>query len=105
MNIVKTLAFAVFLAFSTPMISLAAEADKTEKEEKIEIAALPAPVKEGFAKEVPGGEIASAKKLGGEKVRYQIKYKLEGKEHQITLGEDGARTRKKKDGEKEGDAK
>ena len=48
-------------------------------------------------KEVPNGTITSAKKLGGEKTRYQIKYKLEGKEHQITLGEDGIPTRKKKD--------
>jgi hypothetical protein len=52
-----------------------------------------------------GGEMTSAKKLGGDKVRYQIMYKLEGKEHQITLGEDGARTKKaRKDGDKE-DAK
>jgi hypothetical protein len=42
--------------------------------------------------------------LGGDKVRYQIMYKLEGKEHQITLGEDGARTKKaKKDGAKDGE--
>lgn len=104
MSVFKSLFLAAVLAISTPMISMAAE--EADKGEKIEVTALPAPVKDGFTKEVPGGEIASVKKLSGEKVRYQIKYKLEGKEHQITLGEDGARTRKKKDGEKEGgDAK
>lgn len=100
MDFFKTIAAAAILAFAIPSVSMAEEAAKAE--EKIEVAALPAPVKDGFAKEVPGGEIASVKKLGGEKVRYQIKYKLEGKEHQITLGEDGARTRKKKDGDKDG---
>jgi hypothetical protein len=104
MNVLKSLALALLLAVSTPMISMAAE-EAADKGEKVEVASLPAPVKDGFAKEVPGGEIASVKKLSGEKVRYQIHYKLEGKEHQITLGEDGARTRKKKDGEKEGDTK
>ena len=40
--------------------------------------------------------MTSAKKLGGDKPRYLIMYKLEGKEHQITLGEDGVRTKKAK---------
>jgi hypothetical protein len=91
----KALTLALLLAFSLPAISMAEEAEKAA--EKIEITALPAPVKDGFAKEVPGGVITSAKKLGGDKVRYQLQYKLDGKEHQITLGEDGARTRKKKE--------
>jgi hypothetical protein len=105
MNVLKSLTLALLLAVSMPVISMAAE--DADKGEKIEVTALPAPVKSGFAKEVPGGEIASVKKLGGEKVRYQIKYKLEGKEHQITLDEAGARmAHKKKEGEKEGgDAK
>lgn len=95
MNLLKSLVAAAFLAFTIPTVSMAEEAAKAE--EKIEVAALPAPVKDGFAKEVPNGTITSAKKLGGEKTRYQIKYKLDGKEHQITLGEDGVPTRKKKD--------
>ncbi len=100
MNLLKTLLIALMLAAVTPAVSFAEDAEKSA--EKIEVAALPAPVKDGFAKEVPGGEITSAKKLGGEKVRYQLKYKLEGKEHQITLDEAGVRTQKKK---KEGDEK
>lgn len=95
MKLIKSLVAAAVLAFAIPVVSMAEEAAKAE--EKIEVSALPAPVKDGFAKEVPGGTITSAKKLGGEKTRYQIKYKLDGKEHQITLGEDGAPTRKKKD--------
>jgi hypothetical protein len=95
MSFLKHLLFAVIIALALPSISMAEEAEKSA--EKIEITALPAPVKDGFAKEVPGGVITSAKKLGGEKVRYQLQYKLEGKEHQITLGEDGVRTRKKKE--------
>ncbi len=93
--LLKSLVMALLLAFSLPAISMAEEAEKAA--EKIELTALPAPVKDGFAKEVPGGVITSAKKLGGDKVRYQLQYKLDGKEHQITLGEDGARTRKKKE--------
>ena len=100
MSFIKSLLFALVLAIAMPMVSMAEEAEKSA--EKIEVAALPAPVKDGFAKEVPGGTITSAKKLGGEKVRYQLQYKLEGKEHQITLDEAGARTKKAK---KEGDEK
>lgn len=98
-SILKSLLMALLLAVSLPMVSMAEEAEKAAEKaaEKIELTALPAPVKDGFAKEVPGGVITSAKKLGGEKVRYQLQYKLDGKEHQVTLGEDGARTRKKKD--------
>ena len=95
MHLLKSLLLALLLAFSLPLVSMAEEAEK--EGEKIELAALPAPVKSGFTKEVPGGEITSAKKLGGEKPRYQLKYKLDGKERQITLGEDGARTQKKKE--------
>lgn len=95
MRLFKTLMLAFMLALSMPMVSMAEEAEKSA--EKIEVTALPASVKDGFAKEVPGGVITSAKKLGGDKVRYQLQYKLEGKEHQITLGEDGVRTRKKKE--------
>lgn len=100
MRLLKTLAITVLLAFALPVVNAADEAEKSA--EKIEVTALPAAVKDGFAKEVPGGEITSAKKLGGEKVRYQLKYKLEGKEHQITLDEAGVRTQKKKkeEGEK-----
>jgi hypothetical protein len=90
----QSLAIALLIAFALPTINAAEEAEKNA--EKVEISAIPAPVKDGFAKEVPGGEITSAKKLGGEKVRYQLKYKLEGKEHQITLDEAGVRTQKKK---------
>lgn len=96
MHVVKTLIIALLLAISLPTLIVAEEADKAEK---IEVAALPQAVKDGFAKEVPGGEISSVKKLGGEKVRYQLKYKLEGKERQITLDEAGVPTRKKKDSE------
>lgn len=95
MSFLKHLLFAIIITLALPSISMAEEAEKSA--EKIEVTALPAPVKDGFAKEVPGGVITSAKKLGGEKVRYQLQYKLEGKEHQITLGEDGVRTRKKKE--------
>ena len=99
MNTLKALFLALILAVSTPVIVMAEE----HAAEKVAVTELPAAVKTGFTKEVPGGEMTSAKKLGGDKVRYQIMYKLEGKEHQITLGEDGARTRKaKKEGEKEG---
>ena len=80
MRLLKSMLLALILAVSTPMIAMTAE----DAAEKIAVTELPAPVKAGFTKEVPGGEITSAKKLGGDKVRYQIKYKLEGKEHQIT---------------------
>jgi hypothetical protein len=96
MRLLKSFLLALLLAVSLPMVSVAEEAEKAAAE-KIEVAALPAPVKDGFAKEVPGGEITSAKKLGGEKIRYQLKYKLDGKDRQITLGEDGVPTRKKSD--------
>lgn len=95
MRILQCLVIALVLAFSHPVIDAAEDAEKSA--EKVEVSALPAAVKDGFTKEVPGGEITSAKKLGGEKARYQLKYKLEGKEHQITLDEAGERTRKKKD--------
>jgi hypothetical protein len=98
MRLLKSLAMALVLAFSVPVTHAADEAEKHA--EKIEVSALPAAVKDGFTKEVAGGEIISAKKLGGDKVRYQLKYKLDGKEHQITLDEAGMPTRKKKkDGE------
>jgi hypothetical protein len=98
MNSLKALFLALILAVSLPVVSMAEEHAAV----KVAVTELPAAVKTGFTKEVPGGEMTSAKKLGGDKVRYQIMYKLEGKEHQITLGEDGARTKKaKKDGEKE----
>jgi hypothetical protein len=97
MRFIQSLFIALLLSLSLPTMTFAEEADKAA--EKIEVAALPQVVKDGFAKEVPGGELTSAKKLGGEKVRYQLKYKLDGKEHQITLGEDGVRTRKKKESE------
>lgn len=100
MRIIHSLLLALFLAISTPMVAMAVD----EAAEKIEIASLPAPVKEGFAKEVPGGQIISAKKLGGDKPRYRLMYKLEGKDRQITLGEDGMRTRKaKEDKDDDGD--
>ncbi len=98
MKMLKSFLLALILAVSMPVVAMAAE----DAAEKIAVTALPAAVTAGFTKEVPGGEITSAKKMGGDKVRYQIKYKLEGKEHQITLGEDGVRTQKKKEGEKEG---
>ncbi len=98
MRLLKSLFLALILAVSMPVVAMTAE----DAAEKVAVTDLPAPVKSGFTKEVPGGEITSAKKLGGDKPRYQIKYKLEGKEHQITLGEDGVRTQKKK-GDKEGD--
>jgi hypothetical protein len=100
MNSLKALFLALILAVSTPVIVMAEE----HAAEKVAVTELPAAVKAGFTKEVPGGEMTSAKKLGGEKTRYLIMYKLEGKEHQITLGEDGVRTKKtKKEGEKEGE--
>ncbi len=99
MNSLKALFLALILAVSTPVIVMAEE----HAAEKVAVTELPAAVKAGFTKEVPGGEMTSAKKLGGDKPRYLIMYKLEGKEHQITLGEDGVRTKKaKKAGEKEG---
>ena len=99
MNTLKALFLALVLAVSLPVISVAEEHAAV----KVAVTELPAAVKTGFTKEVPGAEMTSAKKLSGDKVRYQIMYKLEGKEHQITLGEDGARTKKaKKDGDKEG---
>lgn len=58
---------------------------------------LPAAVKDGFNQEVKGGAITSVKKLGSDdQLRYQIHYKLDGKEHQLTLGTDGKPTRKRK---------
>jgi hypothetical protein len=100
MNSLKALLLALVLAVSSPVISMAEEHAAV----KVAVTELPEAVKAGFTKEVPGGEMTSAKKLGGDKVRYQIMYKLEGKEHQITLGEDGVRTKKaKKEGEKEGE--
>ena len=100
MNSLKALFLALILAVSLPVVSVAEEHAAV----KVAVTELPAAVKTGFTKEVPGGEMTSAKKLGGDKVRYQIMYKLEGKEHQITLGEDGARTKKaKKDGAKDGE--
>lgn len=99
MRNLNTLILALALAVAAPLGGFAAE-EKSDKSEKIAVTELPAAVKDGFAKEAAGGEITSVKKLGGDKVRYQIQYKLEGKEHQITLGEDGARTQhKKKDSE------
>ena len=99
MNTLKALFLTLVLAVSLPVISVAEEHAAV----KVAVTELPAAVKTGFTKEVPGAEMTSAKKLSGDKVRYQIMYKLEGKEHQITLGEDGARTKKaKKDGDKEG---
>lgn len=103
MSFLKSLFLALILAISMPMVAMAEEVAKSA--EKIEITALPAPVKDGFTKEVPGGVITSAKKLGGEKVRYQLQYKLDGKERQITLGEDGVPTRKKKEDKADGEAK
>lgn len=58
---------------------------------------LPAAVKEGFGQEVKGGAITSVKKVGADdQLRYRIHYKIDGKEHQLTLGTDGKPTRKKK---------
>ena len=96
MRLFHSLAIAALLAFSFPTFSVAAD-----EGEKVEVSAIPAAVKDGFTKEVPGGTITSVKKLGGDKVRYRIMYKLDGKEHQITLDEAGARTAhpKKKDGD------
>ena len=95
----NSLFLALALVVAAPFGGFAADAEKTEKTEKAEkIAAadLPAAVKAGFAKEAAGGEITSVSKLGGDKARYQIHYKLDGKEHQITFSEDGARTQHKK---------
>lgn len=99
MRHLNSLLLALALAITAPLGGFAADAEKSEKAEKIAVTELPAVVKEGFTKEVVGGEITSVKKLGGDKVRYQIQYKLDGKEHQITIGADGQRTQKKKDGE------
>ena len=98
MRQLNSLFLALALAIAAPLGGFAAD-EKADKAEKIAVTELPAAVKEGFTKEVTGGEITSVKKLGGDKVRYQIHYKLEGKEHQITLGEDGKRTMKKKEEE------
>jgi len=96
MRLFKTLMLALILGVSMPMLSFSAET----KEEKLELADIPAAVKEGFATAAPGGEIKSAKKLTGTSTRYQIQYKgSDGSEHQITLGEDGKPTRKKKEEE------
>jgi hypothetical protein len=93
MTILKTLLLALILAMSVPVALNAIE----PAEVKIELADLPAAVTEGFKTEVPDGVITSARKLTGNSTRYQLKYKAEdGKEHQITLGEDGKPTRKKK---------
>ena len=92
MKLLKSLVFAAVLAFATPTLTYTAETTEV----KIELAELPAVVKEGFTSEVPNGELKSAKKLTGNSTRYQLKYKLDGKEHQITIGEDGKPTRKKK---------
>jgi hypothetical protein len=100
MRLLKSLVAAAILAFTLPTVSMAEEKAPAKAEEKIEVADLPQAVTDGFAKEVPGGTITSAKKLGGEKVRYQLKYKLEDKEHQITLDEQGAPTSTKKKKEK-----
>jgi hypothetical protein len=94
MRLFKTLMLALILGISMPTLSFSAET----KEEKIELADIPAAVKEGFTTEVPGGEIKSAKKLTGSSTRFQIQYKAsDGTDHQITLGEDGKPTRKKKE--------
>ena len=99
MQHINSLLLALALAIAAPLGGFAAD-EKAEKAEKVAVADLPMAVKDGFAKEAAGGEITSVKKLGGDKVRYQIHYKVEGKEHQITLGDDGVRTQhKKKDGE------
>jgi hypothetical protein len=104
MSSLKALLFAVAFSLASSVAVLAVD-EPADKGEKIAVTDLPAPVKAGFAKEVPGGEVSSVKKLGGEKPRYQIKYKLDGKEHQITLAEDGTRTRKKKADGSDGDEK
>ena len=64
---------------------------------KVAVDQLPAAVKSGFDQEVKGGAITSVKKVGSDdQLRYQIHYKLDGKEHQLTLGTDGKPTRKLK---------
>lgn len=64
---------------------------------KVSVDQLPAAVKDGFNQEVKGGAITSVKKLGSDdQLRFQIHYKLDGKEHQLTLGADGKPTRKRK---------
>jgi hypothetical protein len=99
MRNINSIFLALALAFTAPLGGFAAD-EKADKGEKVAVADLPMVVKDSFAKEAAGGEITSVIKLGGDKPRYQIHYKLEGKEHQITLGADGARTQhKKKDGE------
>ncbi len=92
MSIIKNLMLAAILGMGMSTITAA-----ETQEAKIEIADLPAAVSEGFSASVPGAEIKSAKKLTGNSTRYQIKYKGDdGKEHQITIGEDGKPTRAKK---------
>jgi hypothetical protein len=90
----RTLFLASALALAAPLGGFAA--DEAEKPEKVAVADLPAAVKDTFAKEAAGGEIFTIKKLGGDKPRYQIHYRLEGKEHQMTIAEDGQRTQHKK---------
>ena len=94
MRLFKTLMLALILGVSLPTLSFSAET----KEEKIELADLPAIVKEGVMTASPEAEIKSAKKLTGNSTRYQIQYKAkDGTSHQITLGEDGKPTQKKKE--------
>jgi hypothetical protein len=95
MKLLSTLSLALALGLGLPAFSNVAFAET--KEEKIELTAVPDAVKEGFKTAVPGGEMKSAKKLTGTATRYQIKYTLDGKDHQITLGEDGKPTRAKKE--------
>ena len=93
MRFITTTLFAIALGLTSTAWAEDAKAEKVTADQ------LPAAVKEGFATEAKGGEITSIKKLGGDKPRYQIHYKLEGKEHQLTLGEDGKPTKHQKDGE------
>jgi hypothetical protein len=99
MKLLSTLGLALALGLGLPAFSNVAFAET--KEEKVELTALPDAVKDGFKTAVPGGEIKSAKKLSGTSTRYQIKYSLDGKDHQITLGEDGKPTKGKKEEKKE----
>lgn len=91
MRIITSTLFAIALGLTSTAWAEEAKAEKVTADQ------LPAAVKDGFAAEAKGGEITSIQKLGGDKVRYQIHYKLDGKEHQITLGEDGKPTRKHKE--------
>lgn len=96
MRLIKALCLAFVLAAFTPMVCVG------EEGAAIEISALPTTVTSGFTQEAPGGEIISAKKIDGDVVTYRLVFKLNDKEHQITLTEDGVRARKKKDnGEKQ----